>query len=45
MTSKAASPEDIGRWRANLQGEVDGSAVYVAMALALAICRFGRRDL
>src|SRR5438477_7308050 len=34
MTSKAASPEDIGRWRANLQGEVDGSAVYVAMALA-----------
>jgi len=29
-----ASPEDIARWRANLQGEVDGSAVYVAMAAA-----------
>ena len=29
----AASADDIARWRANLQGEIDGSAVYVAMAL------------
>ena len=28
----SASREDIARWRANLQGEVDGSAVYIAMA-------------
>lgn len=30
----AASPGDIARWRANLQGEIDGSAVYLAMAQA-----------
>lgn len=29
-----ASAEDVARWRANLQGEVDGTAVYMAMAAA-----------
>jgi VIT1/CCC1 family predicted Fe2+/Mn2+ transporter len=28
----AASPSDLARWRANLQGEVDGATVYRAMA-------------
>ena len=30
--SASGSPEDIRRWHANLQGEVDGAAVYRAMA-------------
>ena len=31
-TPGPASADDIGRWRANLQGEVDGIAIYRAMA-------------
>jgi VIT1/CCC1 family predicted Fe2+/Mn2+ transporter len=30
--NKRAAPGDIGRWRTNLQGEIDGALVYRAMA-------------
>jgi VIT1/CCC1 family predicted Fe2+/Mn2+ transporter len=33
MTGTAADPADIARWRRNLQGEVDGVAVYRGMAV------------
>jgi VIT1/CCC1 family predicted Fe2+/Mn2+ transporter len=32
MSTQSASAEDIRRWRDNLQGEVDGTAIYRAMA-------------
>lgn len=32
MTDQPAPAEDIRRWRANLQGEIDGAVVYRAMA-------------
>jgi VIT1/CCC1 family predicted Fe2+/Mn2+ transporter len=31
-TTASAKPDDVARWRANLQGELDGVAVYRAMA-------------
>ena len=32
MTEPLTSPEDVARWQGNLQGELDGIAVYQAMA-------------